>query len=89
MAMYGRHGEAPMPIVAASSPSDCFDTAIEAVRIAVSTAPVMLLSDGYLANGTEPWRLPDLNDLPTIVSEFASAPNGMDDEPRGLLALRP
>lgn len=83
MAMYGRHGEAPMPIVAASSPSDCFDTAIEAVRIAVEyRTPVMLLSDGYLANGTEPWRLPDLDDLPTIVSEFASAPNGMDDEGR-------
>ena len=83
MAMYGRHGEAPMPIVAASSPSDCFDAAIEAVRIAVEyRTPVMLLSDGYLANGTEPWRLPDLDDLPSITAEFASEVNGLDDEGR-------
>ena len=83
MVMYGRHGEAPMPIVAASSPSDCFDAAIEAVRIAVEyRTPVMLLSDGYLANGTEPWRLPDLDDLPSITAEFASEVNGLDDEGR-------
>ena len=83
MAMYGRHGEAPMPIVAASSPSDCFDAAIEAVRIAVEyRPPVMLLSDGYLATGTEPWRLPALDDLPSIEAEFASEVNGLDDEGR-------
>jgi 2-oxoglutarate ferredoxin oxidoreductase subunit alpha len=83
MAMYGRHGEAPMPIVAASSPSDCFDAAIEAVRIAVEyRTPVMLLSDGYLANGTEPWRLPDVDDLPAIRAEFAAETNGLDDEGR-------
>ncbi|MEM8706174.1 MAG: 2-oxoacid:acceptor oxidoreductase subunit alpha [Actinomycetota bacterium] len=83
MAMYGRHGEAPMPIVAASSPADCFDAAIEAVRIAVEyRTPVMLLSDGYLANGTEPWLLPDVESLPAIESEFASEVNGLDSEGR-------
>ena len=60
-AMYGRHGEAPLPIVAPRTPSDCFQTAIEATRLAVKyRTPVILLSDGYLANGAEPWRLPDL-----------------------------
>ncbi len=83
MAMYGRHGEAPMPIVAPSSPSDCFDVAIEAVRIAVQyRTPVMILSDGYLANGTEPWRLPSVDDLPGLSVEFASQTNGVDDEGR-------
>jgi len=83
MAMYGRHGEAPMPIVAASSPSDCFDVAIEAVRIAIQyRTPVMLLSDGYLANGTEPWRLPQASELPAIPVAFASETNGVDDEGR-------
>ncbi len=83
MAMYGRHGEAPMPIVAPSSPSDCFDVAIEAVRIAVQyRTPVMILSDGYLANGTEPWRLPSVDDLPGLSVEFASQTNGIDDEGR-------
>jgi len=76
MACYGRHGESPMPIVAASSPSDCFFTAIEAARIAVKyRTPVILLSDGYLANGSEPWRLPDVEDLPDISVPFATAPN--------------
>ena len=84
MAMYGRHGEAPLPIVAALSPSDCFDAAIEAVRIAVEyRTPVILLSDGYLANGTEPWRLPDLDALPSIDPAFATGTNhtGPDGEP--------
>ena len=81
MAMYGRHGEAPLPIVSAKSPSDCFFAAVEAVRIAVEhRTPVILLSDGYLANGTEPWRLPDLDALPTIDPAFASGPNHVDDE---------
>ena len=63
MAMYGRHGESPMPIVAARSPSHCFDAAIEAARIALKyRTPVLLLSDGYIANGSEPWRLPDVDD---------------------------
>ncbi|HEX3568012.1 MAG TPA: 2-oxoacid:acceptor oxidoreductase subunit alpha [Acidimicrobiales bacterium] len=82
-AMYGRHGEAPLPIVAAMTPSHCFAATIEAVRLAVKyRTPVMLLSDGYLANGTEPWRLPNLEDLPEIDPDFATAPNhtGPDGE---------
>ena len=76
LAMYGRHGEAPMPIVAASSPSDCFDAAFEAARLALKyRTPVMLLTDGYLANGAEPWVLPDVDNLPDISVEFATAPN--------------
>ena len=76
LAMYGRHGEAPMPIVAASSPSDCFDSAFEAARLALKyRTPVMLLTDGYLANGAEPWVLPDVDNLPDISVEFATAPN--------------
>jgi 2-oxoglutarate ferredoxin oxidoreductase subunit alpha len=75
-AMYGRHGEAPLPIVAASTPSHCFDVALEAVRLAVKyRTPVILLSDGYLANGTEPWRLPDVERLAPIDPGFAAAPN--------------
>jgi 2-oxoglutarate ferredoxin oxidoreductase subunit alpha len=76
MAYYGRHGESPLPIVAAHSPSDCFFMAIEAARIALKyRTPVILLSDGYLANGTEPWRLPDVGDLPDISTTFATEPN--------------
>jgi 2-oxoglutarate ferredoxin oxidoreductase subunit alpha len=81
MARYGRHGEAPLPIVSANTPSDCFNAAFEAVRIALRyRTPVMLLSDGYLANGTEPWLLPDLDSLPDISVEFASAPNAIDED---------
>jgi len=80
-AMYGRHGEAPLPIVAAKTPSHCFDAVIEAVRIAVKyRTPVILLSDGYLANGTEPWRLPDLDTLPAIDPGFATEPNHVDED---------
>ncbi|HEY2214683.1 MAG TPA: 2-oxoglutarate ferredoxin oxidoreductase subunit alpha, partial [Acidimicrobiales bacterium] len=80
-AMYGRHGEAPLPIVAAKTPSHCFEATIEAVRLAVKyRTPVMLLSDGYLANGTEPWRLPDLDDLPTIDPDFATSTNHTDTD---------
>ena len=76
LAMYGRHGEAPLPIVAASSPSHCFDAAFEAVRIALKyRTPVILLTDGYLANGAEPWLLPDVDALPDISVPFADAPN--------------
>jgi 2-oxoglutarate ferredoxin oxidoreductase subunit alpha len=76
MAYYGRHGESPLPIVAAQSPSGCFFAAIEAARIALKyRTPVILLSDGYLANGTEPWRLPDVGDLPDISTTFATEPN--------------
>lgn len=67
MAMYGRNGEAPMPILAASTPADCFDTALEAARIALgSMIPVMVLTDGYLANGSEPWKLPALDEIAAI-----------------------
>ncbi len=75
-AMFGRNGEAPVPIVAPQSPGDCFDAALEAARIAVTyRTPVMLLSDGYLANGSEPWRIPDVEELPTIDPAFATAAN--------------
>ncbi len=77
MALYGRHGESPMPIVAASTPAGCFDDAIEACRIALKyRTPVFLLSDGYLANGAEPWKLPDVDTLPDISTAFESEPNG-------------
>jgi 2-oxoglutarate/2-oxoacid ferredoxin oxidoreductase subunit alpha len=73
-AMFGRNGESPVPIVAAASPSDCLDAAIEAARIAVKyRTPVILLSDGYLANGSEPWRVPDTASLPDLSQEFAFA----------------
>jgi 2-oxoglutarate ferredoxin oxidoreductase subunit alpha len=76
MAMYGRHGEAPLPVVAIASPGDAFETTIEAVRLAVKyMTPVMLLSDGYIANSAEPWRVPDLDALPDISVPFASGPN--------------
>ncbi len=74
--MFGRNGESPVPIVAAISPSDCFDAAIEAVRIAVQyRTPVLLLSDGYLANGSEPWLVPDVDALPVLDAGFATGPN--------------
>ncbi len=75
-AMFGRNGEAPVPIVAPRSPGDCFAAALEAARIAVTyRTPVMLLSDGYLANGSEPWQIPDLTDLPAIDPGFATERN--------------
>ncbi len=78
-AMFGRNGEAPVPIVAPSTATDCFDAAIEAVRIAVTyRTPVFLLSDGYLANGSEPWALPEIADLPDLRVDFASGPNATD-----------
>jgi 2-oxoglutarate ferredoxin oxidoreductase subunit alpha len=74
--MFGRNGEAPVPVVAACTPSDCFHAAIEAARIALKyRTPVVLLSDGYLANGSEPWLLPDVAELPEIKVEFATEPN--------------
>ena len=76
-AMFGRNGESPVPVIAAATPSDCFDVAVEAVRIATTyRTPVFLLSDGYLANGSEPWRVPDLASLPNLSVEFASDPDG-------------
>ena len=86
LAMYGRHGEAPLPIVAAQSPSHCFDAAFEAVRIALKyRTPVILLTDGYLANGAEPWLLPDVDALPDISVPFAE-PNH-EPTARRVLAL--
>ncbi|MCW2540799.1 MAG: 2-oxoglutarate ferredoxin oxidoreductase subunit alpha [Frankiales bacterium] len=80
-AMFGRNGEAPVPIVAPQSPSDCFDAAIEAVRIAtVYKTPVILLSDGYIANGSEPWKLPVVSELPDLTVEFLTEPNGTGAE---------
>ncbi len=79
MALFGRHGEAPVAVVAPRSPSDCFDTMLEAARIALTyRTPVVLLSDGYLANGSEPWRLPDISELPDLRVEFATEPNSED-----------
>ncbi len=76
LALYGRHGEAPLPVVAAYSPAQCFHAAIEAARIAVKyRTPVILLSDGYLANGAEPWKLPDVAGLPDIAVPFATETN--------------
>ena len=74
MALYGRNGESPVPVVAAASPSDCFFAAIEAARIAITyRTPVILLSDGYLGNGSEPWRIPDVSELPDLSASFAFA----------------
>ncbi|MGI8870688.1 MAG: 2-oxoacid:acceptor oxidoreductase subunit alpha [Mycobacteriales bacterium] len=76
LALHGRHGESPVPVVAPQSPSDCFDAAIEAVRIATAyRTPVFLLSDGYLANGSEPWLVPPAESLPDLRVEFATEPN--------------
>ena len=79
MALYGRHGEAPAVVIAAKSPSDCFYAAIDAARIAMTyRTPVILLSDGYIANGSEPWLLPEVSSLPSIDVEFATEPNSPD-----------
>jgi 2-oxoglutarate/2-oxoacid ferredoxin oxidoreductase subunit alpha len=76
MAMHGRHGESPLPIVAAASPAQCFDAALEAIRLAISyRTPVILLSDTFLANSSEPWRVPDAAALPEIDPGFATRPN--------------
>jgi 2-oxoglutarate ferredoxin oxidoreductase subunit alpha len=77
MAMYGRHGESPVPVLAAATPSDCFRMAFEAVRLAVKyMTPVILLTDGYLANGAEPWLIPDPAALPEIPVTFRTDTNG-------------
>ncbi|MGH3404523.1 MAG: 2-oxoacid:acceptor oxidoreductase subunit alpha [Streptosporangiaceae bacterium] len=83
MALFGRNGESPVAVLAPSTPADCFDTAIEAVRIAVKyRTPVIILSDGYLANGSEPWRIPDVGGLPRLRDEFsfATPPSGAGPE---------
>ncbi len=89
--MFGRNGEAPLPVLAAQSPADCFAIAIEAARIAVTyRTPVIVLSDGYLANGSEPWQIPVIEDLPTIDPNFTLEPNSTNDkgEPTYLPYLR-
>jgi 2-oxoglutarate ferredoxin oxidoreductase subunit alpha len=78
-ALYGRNGEAPLPVIAPRSPADCFDAVLEAVRLAVTyRTPVILLSDGSLANGSEPWKVPDAATLPTFDPGFATEPNAPD-----------
>jgi len=77
MVLFGRNGESPVPVVAASTPSQCFDAAIEAVRLAVKyRTPVYLLSDAYLANGSEPWLVPDASSLPDLTTRFAEPEDG-------------
>ncbi|MGL4746095.1 MAG: 2-oxoacid:acceptor oxidoreductase subunit alpha [Dermatophilaceae bacterium] len=79
-ALYGRNGESPVPVVAPCTPADCFAAALDAVRIATTyRTPVLLLSDGYLANGSEPWAVPSVGDLPDLTVRFADAPNATDD----------
>ncbi|MFD5648805.1 2-oxoacid:acceptor oxidoreductase subunit alpha [Streptomyces sp. NPDC127039] len=80
-AMYGRNGEAPVPVVAPRTAADCFDAALEAARIALAyRTPVFLLSDGYLANGSEPWRIPEPDELPDLSVQFARGPNHTLDD---------
>ena len=79
-AMYGRNGEAPVPILSASTPGDCFYAAYEACRVAVRyMSPVILLADGYVVNGSEPWLIPGANSLSSFPVDFAAAPNGKED----------
>jgi 2-oxoglutarate ferredoxin oxidoreductase subunit alpha len=79
-AMFGRNGESPVPVVAPRSPGDCFEAALDAARIALTyRTPVLLLSDGAIANGSEPWLIPDVEALPDLRVTFASEPNATDD----------
>ena len=81
MALYGRHGEAPLPVIAAATPADAFDTAMEACRLATKyMTPVILLSDGYIGNSSEPWRLPDVADLPRFPVTKTTEVNATDDD---------
>jgi 2-oxoglutarate ferredoxin oxidoreductase subunit alpha len=89
-ALFGRNGESPLPVVAPASPADCFSTAIEATRLAVKyRTPVILLSDGYLANGSEPWLIPDVTHLPDLTQDvgFTTADDWRDDD--GNVDFRP
>ena len=79
MALFGRHGEAPVAVIAPRSPADCFDAVLEAARIALThRTPVVLLSDNYVANGSEPWLLPEVDSLPDLRVDFATEPNSED-----------
>ena len=85
MVLFGRNSESPIPVLAASTPSQCFHAVIEAARIALKyRTPVFLLSDAYLANGSEPWLIPDVASLPDISTEFATGPN----DPAGFLPYK-
>ncbi len=89
-ALFGRNGESPLPVVAPASPADCFSTAIEATRLAVKyRTPVIVLSDGYLANGSEPWLIPDVAGLPDLRKDvrFAAADDWRDED--GTIGFRP
>ncbi|WP_406691408.1 2-oxoacid:acceptor oxidoreductase subunit alpha [Saccharopolyspora sp. ID03-671] len=78
-ALYGRNGESPVPVLAPCSPADCFEIALDAARIALQyRTPVLLLSDGAIANGSEPWLIPDVANLPDLSVEFATEPNATD-----------
>ena len=80
-ALHGRNGESPVAVIAPSTPADCFDAALDAVRIATAyRTPVLVLSDGYLANGSEPWRVPDVADLPDLRVELTTEPNATDED---------
>jgi 2-oxoglutarate ferredoxin oxidoreductase subunit alpha len=90
MALHGRHGESPLPVIAASTPAGCFDAGIEAARIAVThRTPVILLTDTFLANSSEPWRLPDVSKLPEIDPHFATDPAGFQPYARDEKLARP
>ncbi len=87
-ALYGRNGEAPIPVVAAATPSDCFAAAFEASRIALKyMTPVICLTDGYLGNGSEPWLIPDMNSLPAIAPTFHTNPDNFLPYERDELTL--
>ena len=89
-AVYGRNGEAPIIVIAASTPSDCFKMAIEASRLALKfMTPVMLLTDGYIANGAEPWRLPEINELPEIKVNFHTEVENFEPYSRNKFMARP
>ena len=79
MALYGRNGESPLPVLAARSPADCFEAAFEAARITIKyRTPVLLLTDGYVGNGTEPWKVPDVSSFPAIDPDFRTDPEGFE-----------
>lgn len=89
-ALYGRHGEAPLPVIAPATPSDCFIMAFEACRLAIKyMTPVIILSDGYLANGSEPWKIPSPDDFPNIKVEFQTEKNGKLSYSRNEVNARP
>jgi 2-oxoglutarate ferredoxin oxidoreductase subunit alpha len=89
-ALYGRHGESPMPVIAAKSPGDCFFAAIEATRVAVKyMTPVILLSDGYIANGAEPWPIPTVSEIPKIDVEYRTETEGFQPYMRNDHLARP